>query len=1589
MHFHITTKSKIPETKPYSQFFSIEYYSYLMQYQHLLASGQLGVYLSRKVVLVNQELYSPLIDIDGHPTLKEEAKLADAINNARLLAQLLRSWDALDWFTFIATGGEGFRAVAPVLLSMEHYRAFCDLIAVEMPFIHDTKPTCELEMPHQVLTYKGSPLHNRKELHDRHARVIPTEWLLDGFRPVDYVYYTSGRPCSEEWLSFLYSYLDFHQITDLRSLGGLGEKIDQHARRSRSTDPRDMQFVEFHARSKPAASLETIQTLLQDKGVNAILKEQERGMPLLALDGQECICCGKTSANPYILNNHRYKCHNSNCSANKGLTLREWSPLLLGDVTFEEQPELPERRQEAPPQIMEIEQAREFLSKEFRSGEDVYINATAGVGKSYEAVMACLDLAADGHVVLYSCPTNKLKDELENLAQVLNRGGVVIRSFQTQESCCLNKTEYRKVVSAGYSPAQVLCGRCEFSDICTYRQQFADISPGVYFSTHRMTQHILNKDKIRADFVFIDESFVDLFSDKITVSTDEMLSLHAVGNTQLSEIINAVIQVATTSAGCPEKRHSYALPLGSFIDNDFDSILGQLEKSGLEHEHVFKVISNFLTEYQYNSSSLYELGVSGKAVEWLKGFLDRQRQTYLFFTPPGKVRLCQKRILQLDTPATLKIFDATAHEFLVHNLVQREVKYSRIEVPFEVHSLHIKTSIQKPWLQRDLKVPAKRENLKRRLEEALKRIKASSVLVISHKQSIKRIVGLCKELAPDKEFKEYYFFGPRGVNSFKNIEAVLVLGAPWENLTNDVLDAQLFFPCEDQQDLRDTWHIDVMEREITQLVHRIRPIHKSEPSEVVVIASQYPSCLPGPDEFIDMSRSDDPVTEAFERVKPFIDFFGFYNNEVGYLFNIHRDEQKGQCVKYREVMTSGMEYIDELFQALSNDILGVNIFDWAQSAGWNKSRLNEILKCLNIENECEHQECLNLSEDERERLFSLNISERVGIDINRYIMTIPTGLKLIENCEYVNLTFQTLSMLKRSIKYFHMLKILFIKNEMLSEHQHPIRFCTSKMLTQFFEKIKNEYPHFLEFKINVPFSKNNKIKCVGEINQCVEFYNQLDSSNLTNWTFKELAVSNVKNPDGTELQNSAESKDLAVFMTDVELEYMHGNTYAKKSLNEGMLNENFSDVENIIFTHSNVKFNIQNFNNADILTSHDLTLRQVLLFGSSNVKYSNFNIRKLFKHWDMDVSAQGAKRLYQMLKCKSLQNSAVERENLTFIDKLESQLIPITLQMQEKGFWIDVERLNKCLLLCQEGGIRDVPKQLHTIRAKINSDGVYPAAIKQMSTTSGRFSFERLHNLSAWARPIFGARPGRLLVMCDVHAFEPSIAIGWAQDSFGLEILDSGENVYLETHRRLAPHDDVWELGEDFAKEQSKNLFISLMYQDWRSPGPEASDVSESNFRASYYEAFQGIRAWREETIRNSRETGQARTKFGRLLNFTNDTRDSQIVNFCIQGTGADILKQLLLAFHHEHAIPGAEIIFHHHDSIFWEVDEQDAQIVGARIKETMERLLFAMIGAPASVKMEIRRYWGEGDFSNGIPSCPIFTAQTESFLPVPLLAHA
>ena len=136
-----------------------------------------------------------------------------------------------------------------------------------------------------------------------------------------------------------------------------------------------------------------------------------------------------------------------------------------------------------------------------------------------------------------------------------------------------------------------------------------------------------------------------------------------------------------------------------------------------------------------------------------------------------------------------------------------------------------------------------------------------------------------------------------------------------------------------------------------------------------------------------------------------------------------------------------------------------------------------------------------------------------------------------------------------------------------------------------------------------------------------------------------------------------------------------------------------------------------------------------------------------------------------------------------------------------------------------------------------------------------------------------------------------------------------------------------------------------------------------------YFERYQGVKKWTEETREQVYQEGQVKTLFGRIRPIPEvrsknwnlrSFGERTAINAPIQGTAADLIKKAMVSIYKEMARREmkSRLILQVHDELVAEVEESEVDELILLIKEKMEGV--AELIVPLQVDVAIGPSWYE-----------------------------
>jgi len=1571
------------------------YIAYLNAHAQRINSGEVAVYLSRKVNIGGQNLYFPFIDIDGDKELGLTDKIESAITYTSITYDTFKHLGVADYFHIIATGNAGFRMVSNILLDIDDYRAFVAFLKREMAHIKDLKPTEELEMPHQLFAYKGHGNQKPKNRVDGHSVVIPNQVFEDTAMSSDYYReVTTGKPDPGTVISFMEQFLNFRQISDLTVLDGFGRKLQEYRRIHHDIKISNTFNLPRIKEDFVPLSLEVVQEKLQAKNILCDI-EDRGGRKSLSFIGFPCPSCGKTTASAWAAYPHyRLKCFNVNCEAHSdkgGIPLKQWAGFSsrIKQITSVN-PQRDELSLRPPTTFEPVGEVRNKIEGVLGDGSNSLILVTAGVGKTHAALKYLAENMIDYGTVLYSCPTKALRDEAHKKVKTFTDNHENIHILESLGDLCRKPAEVEKVIARGFSPKEILCGECRYSleGNCIYHNQRQAPDPGIYFMTHKMLQYLkgLFPEPDMVDLIVLDENLVDGFLEDEECTEDQMRTLASVLDSLEFSLIDQILQ---TGHGLVlqviKEQEPYPVILnGKRLTPYEDTLAGILavKNETTEHEIIGKIKAVISTLKGFSTDTLYEEGVNLKAIRWLDGLIAKkdlsfqerkhykEQHSYLVVDKEGKVTYIRKYVVPIEYPCPVKILDATGSKTVAEVFTKRPIQVVRGDVQWNARKIHIRRASGRSTMRM-----LKDKELTHILTTALSKMTSDKILVITYMFLKPRVLEFCRKIDPSREYMGHHFQGPRGINQYEGCDGVIVLGSPFINLKGGGLVAHILFPKD--KEMKESWNDLVMNWEIIQGIHRIRPVRKDN-SEIVVISSEWPQLLPDPDEVINQSQHKHWKDLTIQTLYPYVKEFGFLNPDIGYIANVY--------IKPKEKIAHD-------FQSKINGLIDI---------------YNDGLKFQGVNCESVHQ--LTDRED-------INLGDGDELKLGR--------LKLIfalENILKAKLTSGNNNLIPR------------ITDLSKQSSDNPISLSNTKQWADIVSYFKEKYPHFESFGIKLPHARGNSVEGVGNKRNVIDFYSQLSQLKI----FGDINLQSYQTVgEKTTAVNPIPDNFLVAYIPDCKrsenIIYLgNADNVSRISLDSHLTNfkDSFSEViENRKIITNNGKELAKRFilSGLDQCEIYDVTLNERIIKNREGFSKVKIQPEYFFRKYGLAQDADTSMLVSQLYQVWEYQQGLIDELNLRDIIDLENSILWITAKLEVTGFAID-----KTAMFEYQGGVesnlaevkgilsRIIPRiplgnavklrDYLNLKFKLNlgkgdrsplspvadpkakavnklvsrywnlgyecnalkrylqsagNDGRVHDQINQLGTITGRFSCG-LHSVrkAGPMRSFFRAKDGCQLVIADYSMHEPRILFGLSDDKRHIEALKEDQDIYVDLIREITGKSE--EECRDFRKI-AKEIIFGLIYGEslysiyGKVKDKIGTSITQDTFCRMIEDNYSEVLTWRDQAVKDSREIAFASTLWGRRLNISSDTKTTTLYNFPVQGTGADVFKLALVDLDLKLRDMDARIVHIIHDEIIMEARSDIAEDMAEIMRESMEGAFRKLLpNVPIRVQPSIRDTWGE-----------------------------
>lgn len=228
-----------------------------------------------------------------------------------------------------------------------------------------------------------------------------------------------------------------------------------------------------------------------------------------------------------------------------------------------------------------------------------------------------------------------------------------------------------------------------------------------------------------------------------------------------------------------------------------------------------------------------------------------------------------------------------------------------------------------------------------------------------------------------------------------------------------------------------------------------------------------------------------------------------------------------------------------------------------------------------------------------------------------------------------------------------------------------------------------------------------------------------------------------------------------------------------------------------------------------------------------------------------------------------------------------------------------------------------------------------------------------------------------MLMQCDATALEIRVAGYLSQDPVLLDELVRGVDIHSDNQERFNLP----------TRLIAKTFVFRLLYggsaysyaHDPQFMGISKSEKYWDKVIDAYYDKYKGVKLWHNKLIREAVTTGKLVAPTGReykFLKYNGNYKDTQIKNYIVQGTGADIMALARVSFYNrlkKLAYKDCLLVNTVHDSIVLDYNEKTCDnIVLAEtmhsvfddIPKNFEKLFQAKFNVPMTCEVLVGKDW-------------------------------
>jgi len=234
----------------------------------------------------------------------------------------------------------------------------------------------------------------------------------------------------------------------------------------------------------------------------------------------------------------------------------------------------------------------------------------------------------------------------------------------------------------------------------------------------------------------------------------------------------------------------------------------------------------------------------------------------------------------------------------------------------------------------------------------------------------------------------------------------------------------------------------------------------------------------------------------------------------------------------------------------------------------------------------------------------------------------------------------------------------------------------------------------------------------------------------------------------------------------------------------------------------------------------------------------------------------------------------------------------------------------------------------------------------------------------------FVAEPGHVLVAADYSQIELRVFAHYSGDAAFIDAFKHDQDIHTRTASEILSKE-----GQDVTPEMrrvAKAINFGIIYGMGPRKLSEELGIDHKtakDYISMYYDRYQGVTRYRDETIKEARKNGYVTTLFNRRRylpdmehanNRIRSEAERMAINTPIQGTAADLIKQAMIRIHHrlQEEEFRTRMLLQVHDELVFEAPEAEVERVTPMIREEMEGVY--PLKVPLKVDMNKGRNWDE-----------------------------